>query len=711
MQQVVQNVRSGETTVIELPDPSVGRHEVLVAAAASVISAGTEKYVVTLAGRSLLGKARARPDHVRRVIEKVRQEGLRSTLQQVQGKLSEPMSLGYSASGVVIECGDEVHDFKPGDRVATAAPHAGIAAVSRNLCAKLPDAVSFESGAYSSIAAIALQGVRLSRATLGERVLVIGLGLVGQLAACLLKAQGCRVFGTDIDPERVSLATALGCDAAAVGQPTEAVEAFSAGRGVDAVLIAAATSSNDPIEFAAAVCRPKARIVLIGVSGLELPRAPFYAKELEFTVSSSLGAGRGDPLYEERGIDYPFAHARWTAQRNMEAVGLLMADGRLPVERLTTHRYDINDAAKAYEHVMKPSELTLGVVLRYPEVAAAGPRRLETPNIARSSNSCGVSVIGAGNYARLVLLPTASKNAEFLPRGICSAGGLTATQASKDHGFAFVCSDVEEVFKDTKTNAVMIATRHDLHADLAIRALRAGKHVFLEKPLAIREEDVDAISRTLEELGPEAPILMVGFNRRFSSGLLRVARHFDGVSPRTVTHRFIAGPVPTSSWVQDPDQGGGRIVGEACHAIDACIRLTGSLPVRVFAESVRTDDAREISDDQVCITLRHQDGSVSSITYHAAADSAGPRERLEVFGGGRSAILDGWADGELWRGHRRVKFSGGRDKGHAAELQAFFAAVNKGGEWPISWPELAAGARASFAARESLRTGMPVDLA
>ena len=710
MKQVVQDIRNGETRVAELADPTPAPGDVNVSVRASLISAGTERYVLELGGKSLLGKARSRPDHVRRVIEKVRQEGVRSTVSQVKGKLAEPMPLGYSAAGVVLETGARVHQFKPGDRVAAAGPHAGIVAVSHNLCARIPDGVSFEAAAYTSIAAIALQGVRLSRAALGERVLVIGLGLIGQLAVCLLKAQGCRVFGIDLDPDRLALASSLGCDEALVGEPLDAVMHFADGYGVDAVLIAAATSSNGPIEFAAEVCRPKARIVLIGVSGLELPRAPFFAKELEFTVSSSLGAGRGDPIYEERGVDYPIGHARWTAKRNMEAVLQLMADDRLPVEKLTTHRFNIDDAPKAYEHVLQPQGLTLGIVLQYPEEQTVR-RRVPSGTAARiSAGAPCVSVIGAGNFARLVLLPAVKASGDVSLRGICSAGGLTAAQASKEHGFAFACVDVEEVLSDRETDAVMIATRHDLHADLAIRALRAGKHVFLEKPLAHSEEELARLIDALLALGPSAPMLMVGYNRRFASGLARVARHFETTAPRTVSYRFVAGPVPMSSWVHDPDQGGGRIVGEACHAIDACIALTGSLPIRVFAESVVTRDSRESADDQVAITLRHANGSVSSILYHAAGDAGGPRERFEVFGGGRSAVLDGWNDGELWAGHRRVRFKGRRDKGHQAEVAAFFEAVRRGGPSPIPIEELIAGARASFAAVHSLRTGDAINL-
>jgi threonine dehydrogenase-like Zn-dependent dehydrogenase len=366
MKQVVQDVRSGVTSTREVPAPLAAPGQVLVANVASLVSAGTERYVVELARKSLLGKARERPDQVRRVLQKMKAEGLVATLQQVRAKLEEPMPLGYSGAGVVLECGRGVSELKPGDRVATAGPHAEVVSIGRNLCARVPDGVTFEQAAYTSVAAIGLEGVRLARVTLGERVLVVGLGLIGQICVALLKAQGCRVFGTDVDPARLALARQLGADEVAAGSPADAVKRFGGGVGVDAVVITAATASNEPIELAAEVTRPKGRIVLVGVVGLNLPRPPFFQKELEFTVSASLGPGRWDPSYEEKGIDYPLGQVRWTAQRNMEAVLEVIAAGKLPVEKLTSHRYDVDRAADAYELITSRAEPFLGIVLRYP---------------------------------------------------------------------------------------------------------------------------------------------------------------------------------------------------------------------------------------------------------------------------------------------------------------------------------------------------------
>ncbi len=705
MKQVVQEVRSGKTRVRHIPDPIAGQGQVLVATMASLISAGTERYVVDLAKKSLIGKARARPDQVRRVLEKVKQEGLIPTLTQVMAKLDEPMPLGYSSAGIVLECGRGVQEFKPGDRVACAGPHAGIVSVSRNLCARIPDGVTFEQAAYTSVASIGLEGVRLAQPHLGDRVLVIGLGLIGQICVCLLKAQGCRVFGTDVDPKKLELAKSLGCDAVGIGSPTGAVKDFSGQYGVDSVIITAATPSNEPIEFSAEVTRPKGRIVLVGVVGLNLPRPPFFMKELEFTVSSSLGPGRSDPQYEDKGIDYPIGHARWTAQRNMEAVLDTIASGRLPVEKLTTHRFPIEKAERAYELITTNSEPYYGIVLEYPESKGPRSRRLELKS-KPSSGPLGVSLVGAGNFARLVMLPALGKVRGVSWRGLCTAKGMNAEHSGRNGGFAFAATDVRELWDDAQTKAVFIATRHDLHAGLVIEALKAGKHVFVEKPLCIKPEELDQISQVVEELGPECPILMVGFNRRFAAATRKLREAFEGVAPITVSHRFSPGPIPANAWPQDEDVGGGRIVGEACHAIDTCTAIAGSIPVRVYAESVGNVGGQDTSDDSVFITLRHQNGSVSNISYQSRGDRAYPPERIEVFGGGRVGLVENWDRIEVWKGGKCKTARGGKDKGHRTEFETFLEAVRTGGAWPIPWEQLHAVSWATLMAVRSIREGV-----
>jgi predicted dehydrogenase/NADPH:quinone reductase-like Zn-dependent oxidoreductase len=710
MKQVLQDIRAGHTFVHDVPDPIAAAAQVVVATAASLISAGTERYVVELARKSLLGKARDRPDHVRRVLQKVRQEGLLTTAQQVFAKLDEPMSLGYSSAGTVLECGREVHGLAPGDRVAMAAPHASIVAVGANLCAKLPEGVSFEQAAYTSVAAIALEGVRLARVTLGERVLVIGLGLIGQITVALLKAQGCKVIGCDLDPARVEQAKAFGADVTVVGDPRSAARTLTTGNGVDAVLITAATESNGPIETAAEVARVRGRIVLVGVAGLSIPRPPFFAKELEFTVSGSLGPGRNDESYEQRGIDYPFGHVRWTVQRNMEAVLDTIAAGKLPVERLTTHHFPIVRAAEAYDLVIGMTEPYTGIVLDYDQAPTKLSRVRSVSLKAKRRDELGISMVGSGNYTRLVLMPLLKSLGGVAWRHLTTARGVNAQLGAERMGFAFASTDVEAVFADEGTDAVIITTRHDLHADLVVRALEAGKHVFVEKPLCIRLDELRRIRATVERLGESCPVVMVGFNRRWSPSVKILRDFFKGLGPLTVTHRFSVPPIPSNAWPQVENVGGGRVVGEASHAIDTCSAIAGSDPVLVNAMSIGRAPGVETTDDRVAITMRHENGSLSSIVYDAGGDRAAPPERLEVFGGGRTAHVDQWGDITLWSGDKKRSASGGRDKGQAEEFSVFISACRGG---PIG-RELFATAHAttlaSLAAVHSLRTGMPVDL-
>jgi predicted dehydrogenase/threonine dehydrogenase-like Zn-dependent dehydrogenase len=706
MKQVLQNVRSGQTEVKEIPAPLALPGHVVVAAMASVISAGTERYVVDLARRSLIGKARQRPEDIKRVFQKLRQEGIATTITQVLAKLDDPMPLGYSLAGIVLECGAGVQEFKPGDRIAAAAPHSAIAVVGRNLCAPIPENVSFEQAAYTSIAAIGLQGVRLSQTNLGESVLVVGLGLIGQICVCLLKAQGCRVFGIDLDPAKLELARTLGADTVATGFPLQAVKDFSGSFGVDSVVLTAATESNEPIEFAADVCRPKGRIVLVGVVGLRLPRPPFFKKELEFTVSSSLGPGRGDPVYEEKGVDYPVGYARWTAQRNMQAVLDLMSQGKLPVERLTSHRFPIDQAADAYDLITSGREPFLGLVLEYPHSTEKPRRRIKLKTTACPSNALGVSFFGAGNFARLVMLPALTKMSGIAWRGICTAKGFHAEHTGRSTGFEFATTDGGEIWNDKDTAVVFIATRHDLHADLVIAALRAGKHVFVEKPLCIHAEELTRIAACVEELGDACPILTVGFNRRFAPATQWVREFFEGVRPLSLSYRFSPPYIPRDHWTQDEEVGGGRIVGEACHAIDTCVAIAGSPPIKVFAESV-VKNGLETSDDRVFITLRHADGSVSSISYQTGGDGAFPAERIEILGGGRTAVIDGWQDVELWRNGKQKRRPAKRDKGHQEEFAVFLSACRTGGPAPIPWDHLYGVTWASLMAVRSLREGCP----
>jgi predicted dehydrogenase len=707
MKQVVQNIRTGVTSVRDVPAPIAGSRDVIVHMCASLVSAGTERYVVDLAKSSLMRKAMQRPDHVKRVIEKMRTEGVRSTLTQVGAKLDEPMPLGYSGAGIVLDAGDAVRRVRPGDRVAVVAPHAGVVSVGPNLVARMPDGLAFDRAAYAAVGAIALQGVRLARVSLGERVLVIGLGLIGLMTSALLKAQGCHVFGVEPDQSRRDLGAAFGVESTSASSDDEAVRAFSGGYGVDAVIITAATTSNQPIEFAAAMCRPKGRIVLVGVTGLDIPRQPFFEKELEFVVSSSLGPGRSDPAYEGKGRDYPIGHVRWTMQRNMEAVLDQIASGALPVDRLTTHRFEIDRAAEAYDLLTGRREPYLGIVLEYSQEPVAPVRRVDSRGAAapKKTGRQTVSVIGAGNFARLVLLPALTAMDGISLGGICTAKGLTATSVADSAGFKYAATDVDQILNDPETDIVFVLTRHDLHGRQVAAALAAGKHVFVEKPLCLTLEELAEIERAVTSGGG---VLTVGFNRRFAPATRHLLDHVRGLSPLTVSYRFATRAIPPDAWPNDVEIGGGRIVGEACHAIDFCIALAGSPVVRVFAEAVAPVGGVRTRDDRVLITMRHESGSTSSVIYQAV-DTAGIGERIEVFAGARVATLEDWDHLELWDRGRVTRERGRKDKGHAAGLRAFLNACRGGSDWPISWEQLRSSAWTSLAAVESLRTGFAVD--
>lgn len=709
MQQVVQNLRTGKLECPVVPDPIAQPGEILIANRASIVSAGTEKMAMDLARKSLLGKALERPDHVRRVLEKLKQEGLISTVLQVRAKLEESIVLGYSSAGQVLAVGAGVQGIKPGDRVASNGPHAGIVSVPRNLCALVPDAVPTDQAAYAVLGAIALNGVRLARTGLGETAFVIGLGLVGQIAVGLLKAGGCRVIGTDLEPWKCELALRMGAEAARPDLTDADLRGMTKGLGADAVLIAASTPSDAPVQLAAEAVRQKGRVVAIGAVGLNLPRRPFYFKEAELVVSCSYGPGRYDPDYEDRGRDYPVGHVRWTEQRNLQSVLDLMASGRLDLSPLTTHRFKIEEAEKAYAMIEAGQERFVGIVLEYPEAAPGQASRRVTRRSATPGGKPGIGMLGAGSFAKGVLLPALQKVGSFRPRMLCSAGGVSAGKAADKFDFEVVTTDEQQVFQDPDVNVVFIVTRHDLHAEQVRRALAARKHVFVEKPLALTAEDVAAIDGMMEGAGP---ILMVGFNRRFAPSIRAAKDAFAGVrDPLTVSIRINAGALPPEHWTQSPEQGGGRIIGEACHAIDLATFLAGAPPVRVFAESVGGPDAPPITEDQCFITLRHANGAVSSIGYLAGGDRSFAKERVEVMGGGRIAIVEDYrelttvANGKVKTGKRWQQ-----DKGHRAEIEAFARALSGGGPSPIPWHEIRAVSLASILAVRSLREGLPFDI-
>lgn len=726
MKQVLQNIRDGQLTVTDVPAPVARPGHVVIASEASLISAGTEKMVMDLAGRSLLGKARERPDHVRRVLEKVRNEGLLNTVRAVREKLDAPMTMGYSSAGVVLACGSGVQHYKPGDRVASNGCHAEVVCVPVNLCAAVPDGVPSEHAAFAVLGAIALQGIRLSRVELGACVFVIGLGLVGQLAVSLLSASGCRVIGTDPDAARCELARRMGAEVAEPGLRAGRIAELTGGLGADAVVITASTKSREPVQLAADAVRQRGRVVLVGVVGLELDRRPFYFKEAEFVVSCSYGPGRYDPDYEERGHDYPAGYVRWTEQRNIAAVLQMMALGKLNVEPLISHRFPIDRADEAYAMIRSNSAPFLGVLLQFDPARQQTPQRsirLRPQNTqtggpagaggaSRADRRFGVGVLGAGNFARMVLIPQILKCDRFTPIALCSAGGVHAAHSGRRHGFERATSDESDVLDADDIDVVFSVTQHDLHAAHVRKAVERRRHIFVEKPLCLTVEELAAIERALSEAGDDAPLVMVGFNRRFAPLARRLkAAVTRSQAPLTVSFRFNAGAIPADHWTQRDDIGGGRIVGEACHAIDFVTWLTGSLPERIFAESVGGPRAPEITDDQAFLTIRHANGSVSSIAYLAGGDKSCPKERIEVMGGGVTAILDDFRELTVYQGGRRQVSRGRQDKGHHDEVQQFASAVAGECGPPISWEELRATTLASILAVQSLREGMPFAIA
>ena len=712
MKKVLQSLKTGVVSVIEIPSSCrVGRYDVVIQVARSAISPGAERSVIELGRKSLIGKARHRPDEVRRVFEQVRQEGLMSTWRQVQNKLDEPIPLGYSSAGVVFACGDGVEDLKPGDRVASDGPHASVVSVPKNLCAKVPGGVSLDHAAFAVLGSIALQGVRLAQLDLGGTALVIGLGLAGQLTVALLRAAGVRVIGTDPDASRCELALEMGASEARPDVTADQVGQMTNGLGADAVLIAAATTSKGPMDLAAGAVRKKGRIVLVGFVGLELDRRPFYFKECEFVVSCSYGPGRYDPSYEERGQDYPAAYVRWTEQRNIQAVLDLMASGALDISPLISHKFPIDEAEKAYDLIEKDAEPCMGVLLEYPEKEPQAVVELAPRELTTSGDLPNLGVIGAGTFARAVMLPAVQASGVYSPRVICSLGGLSAVRAGKKHGFLRAMSDEAELTSSGDVDTVMVLTRHDQHARQVVASLEAGKHVFVEKPLGLTLDEVETVESALAEHGGGV-VLMVGFNLRFSPAARMVKDFFMDVAvPLTVSVRMNAGVLPPDHWTQDADVGGGRIIGEACHAIDLATFLVGSRPVRVFAQSIGGDTAPKITDDQVFITLRHDNGSISNVAYLSGGDKAFPKERVEVIGGGRVAVIDDFKGVTLVEnGKVRRKNLGGHDKGHRAEVEAFAKAIREGGSWPISWAELRAVSIASILAVRSLREGVPFEI-
>ena len=703
VKQLLQSLKDGTTTVAEIPAPSCGAGQVLVQTSVSLVSAGTERMLVEFGKGSLIQKARSQPDKVKQVLEKARADGVAATLDAVRSKLDQPLALGYCNVGQVIE--SRAGGFAVGDRVVSNGKHSEIVAVPRNLCARIPDNVSDEAASFTVLAAIGLQGIRLAQPTLGECVVVTGLGLIGLLTVQMLRAQGCRVLGIDLDPVRLQLARSFGAETVnpAAGEDVLARSAaFSRGAGVDAVIITASTKSNEPVSQAARMCRKRGRIVLVGVVGLEISRADFYEKELTFQVSCSYGPGRYDPEYEESGQDYPIGFVRWTEQRNFQAVLDLMAAGALDVALLITHRFAIDEGAQAMVLLTSP-EPSMGILLTYPQpVADATPARRISLGTAPRPGKGVVGFLGAGNYAGRVLIP-AFKRAGASLHTVVSGGGVSAVHFGKKFGFAEAATEAAAVIENPEIDTVVIATRHDAHTGQVLAALRAGKHVFCEKPLCLTLDELAEIESEAEHRPDQQ--LMVGFNRRFAPQVAKMKALLAPINaPKNIIITVNAGEIPPDHWTQDPVVGGGRIIGEACHFIDLARHLAGHPITAQHVVALGRRPSVAVRDDKVSLTLEFADGSVATILYLANGDKAFPKERIEVFTAGRVLQLDNFLKLRAWGwpGFTRMNLWR-QDKGQVDCAAAFLGSVTQDGTAAIARHELIEVARWTILAADEAR--------
>ena len=743
MKQILQSFKTGEMWLADVPAPLCKPNGVVVRTVASFVSAGTERMLAEFAKKGLIGKALQMPDQVKKVLRKIKTEGLWATLEKVEAKLDQPIPLGYSMAGVVVEVGSKVSGISVGDRVACGgagfANHAEYCYVPKNLVVKIPDGVSFADASVATVASIALQGLRQCDLKLGETVCVVGLGLLGQLAVQMAKASGCRVIGFDTNAGRVERSRSRyeadgGIRFVSENLVGEAM-AFTGGNGVDAVLITAATKSDEPVTVAAEICRKKGRVVATGLVGMNLPRDQYYKKEIDFRLSCSYGPGRYDPQYEEGGVDYPYGYVRWTEQRNMQAVLDLVASGSVRPSDLVTHTFTFDDALSAYEILLGvKKEPYLGIVLAYEgEMGESGEkvvRRVDfnTENQDNSENQrirggelcssdalsldkVGVSFIGAGNFAKAVLLPTLKKLIRCRPRplsstsitlrGIVTASGMSCGETAKKEKFAFATTDQAEALKDKDTDLVFVTTRHDLHSAQVKAALESGKYVFTEKPLCIKEDDFPLSTSDLD-----LSRIMVGFNRRFSPHAKLLKEYFaKRTLPLVMHYRVNAGSIPKDVWIQDPQIGGGRMIGEGCHFIDFMSYVCGAPVVKVQAMCIQTPNAAETPADSISVNLQFADGSVGTLEYVALGDTTLPKEFCEIHGEGSTATMDNFCTTVCSGRLGKKKLKGKQQKGFVEELTATVSAVKNGTAMPIPFAEIENVTRSTFAILKALKSG------
>lgn len=708
MKQILQNLSSGETLLADVPAPKVRRGYLLIETEASLVSLGTEKMLINFGKANLIDKARQQPEKVKQVLQKIKTDGLMPTIEVVRSKLDAPLPLGYCNVGRVLEVGAGAEEFQVGDRVLSNSSHAEIVCAPKNLCAKVPEGVEPEQAVYGVVGAIGLQGIRLLEPTLGETFVVTGLGLIGQLAVQTLIASGCRVIGIDFDSSKCALAKQLGAevvDLSSGQDPVKAAEVLTAGKGVDGVLITASTKSDEPIHQAATMCRKRGRIVLVGVVGMKMNRSDFYEKELSFQVSCAYGPGRYDPFFEEQGNDYPQAYVRWTEQRNFEAVLGLIASGKIQTAPLTSHRYGFDKALDAYGQVGADA---MGIVLSYAQDEKSEKLKRSIPlNPSAAPAKAVVGVIGAGNFTSLIILPALKKTSARL-KSISSGTGVSGSHLAKKFGFEMTTTDNDSIFNDPEINTVFITTRHANHGSLVLRALEAGKHVFVEKPLAIHRSEVEAIQNVYSSTQPlngstNNPLLMVGFNRRFAPLVRKMKSLTTGRSePMAMVFNVNAGIVPRDHWSQLRDEGGGRILGEGCHFVDTLRYLAGAPITQVSANFAKQGD--QVIDDIVSIHLNFADGSMGTVHYFGNGNKELERESLDLYCGGGILRMNNFRTltGYRWPKFKKEKLRR-QDKGHTDEIADFIQAVEQGSVSPISLEEIFDVTDACFVADEAAR--------
>ncbi len=706
MKQLIQSFKTGELGLFDVPAPICQENGALVETTVSLVSAGTEKMLVDFAKKSMLSKAKDRPDLVKQVVDKMKKEGIRNTLEKVFTKLDTPIPLGYSLAGRVIEVGSNMSGINIGDRVACGgagyANHSEINYIPKNLMVKIPDGVDDIDASFVTVGAIALQGVRQCNPTIGERVAVMGLGLLGQLTIQLLKANGCKVIGSDVDSDKIELAKKLGADEVCfAGDLIKKASEFTNGYGVDAVIITASTPSNQPTIDAAEISRMRGRVIFVGMVGMDIPRNEYYKKELDIRLSMSYGPGRYDTDYEEKGIDYPFDLVRWTEQRNFEAFLGLIDEGKINPKALLTHSYDFDDAMVAYDLLEgKIPEKYLGIVLKYKGGLDISEHKIvKRNNKIITNDSVNIGLIGAGNFTKSVILPNLKKVGGYELVGLCTATGVSAEGTGKKYDFKYITTNSDEIFNNSEINAVFITTQHNQHAPLVLKAIESKKHCFVEKPLAIYEDELESINSAYNG----ETIIQVGFNRRFAPMMKTMKEKLKGQI--SINYRVNAGVIPKDVWIQDREIGGGRIIGEVCHFIDSCSYLIDSSVVSVYASTIKKSDQSIPDEDNVNIVLNYANGSVATIAYYAYGDTAMPKEYIEAFANGVSMQMNDFRELTIYSdGKTHKEKSANQDKGFVNEFKAFRDSI-KNGTPAIEFNSIYNTTKTTFKILESIKSG------